>query len=143
MAEPRTPPRPPPRPPAIRYQCNRCLMFFTFDAQPDDPHDPAICPGCGSLLFQEENNSLVYAMFLGVGEPIFSNSMLRSLQEVVVTEEEVEVECPVCKEHVRAGETMRRTPCNHVFHAECILTWLGYRNTCPVCRFELSTDDAD
>ncbi|KAK1287463.1 E3 ubiquitin-protein ligase CIP8 [Acorus calamus] len=70
-------------------------------------------------------------MFLGVGEPIFSNSMLRSLQEVVVTEEEVEVEYSVCKERVRAGETMRRTPCNHVFHAECILTWLGYRNTFP------------
>ncbi|KAK1302173.1 E3 ubiquitin-protein ligase CIP8 [Acorus calamus] len=55
--------------------------------------------------------------------------MLKSLQEVVVTEEEVEVEYLVCKEHVRAGETMRRTACNHVFHAECILTWLGYRNT--------------
>ncbi|KAK1307062.1 hypothetical protein QJS10_CPA10g01842 [Acorus calamus] len=104
-------------------------MFFTIEAQPDDPHDPVIYPGCGSLLFQEENNIHVYAMFLGVGEPIFSNSMLRSLHEVVVTEEEVEVEYPVCKERVRAGETMRRTPCNHVFHTKCILTWLGYRNT--------------
>ncbi|KAK1311429.1 E3 ubiquitin-protein ligase CIP8 [Acorus calamus] len=55
--------------------------------------------------------------------------MLRSLPEVVVTEEEEEVEYPICKERVRARETMRRTPCNHVFHAECILTWLGYRNT--------------
>lgn len=32
-------------------------------------------------------------------------------------------------------------PCTHSFHSSCILPWLEKTNTCPLCRFELKTDD--
>lgn len=32
-------------------------------------------------------------------------------------------------------------PCRHSFHSECIIPWLNRTNTCPLCRFELKTDD--
>ncbi|KAD0721978.1 hypothetical protein E3N88_43803 [Mikania micrantha] len=33
--------------------------------------------------------------------------------------------------------------CGHMYHGECIIPWLDSRNTCPVCRFELPTDDPE
>ncbi|KAJ1540648.1 hypothetical protein HK405_011180, partial [Cladochytrium tenue] len=27
-------------------------------------------------------------------------------------------------------------PCAHIFHAQCLKTWLKISNTCPVCRYE-------
>ncbi|CAN6239570.1 unnamed protein product [Urochloa humidicola] len=52
-------------------------------------------------------------------------------------------QCAVCKDGVEAGERARRLPCAHLYHDGCILPWLAIRNTCPLCRHELPTDDAE
>ncbi|KQK06948.1 RING-H2 finger protein ATL39 [Brachypodium distachyon] len=44
-------------------------------------------------------------------------------------------QCVICIGLVQAGEMVRRLPaCKHLFHAECIDTWLRSHSTCPICR---------
>ncbi|MED6206013.1 hypothetical protein PIB30_023082 [Stylosanthes scabra] len=49
--------------------------------------------------------------------------------------QEQEEECAICLEELREGETVKMIPhCKHVFHPNCIDTWLLTHVTCPVCR---------
>ncbi|XP_031094380.1 uncharacterized protein LOC115998861 [Ipomoea triloba] len=80
------------------------------------------------------------------GSPPASKSVVESLPCVVFTDEEVSknnVSCAVCKDDILVGEKVNRLPCAHHYHGDCIVPWLSIRNTCPVCRYELPTDDAD
>jgi hypothetical protein len=48
--------------------------------------------------------------------------------------------CPICYESYTASPSpIIRTHCNHTFHRECFITWLGKEdvssaNSCPNCR---------
>ncbi|KAK9164118.1 hypothetical protein Syun_005020 [Stephania yunnanensis] len=47
----------------------------------------------------------------------------------------VNVECAICLEEFIAGNScMVLEPCNHMFHEDCISSWLVAEPTCPVCR---------
>ncbi|XP_030940393.1 uncharacterized protein LOC115965338 [Quercus lobata] len=80
------------------------------------------------------------------GKPPASKSVVKNLASVVMTQEDVEGKnalCAVCKDDIGVGEQAKQLPCAHRYHGDCIVPWLGIRNTCPVCRFELPTDDAE
>ncbi|KAK1428103.1 hypothetical protein QVD17_16931 [Tagetes erecta] len=51
--------------------------------------------------------------------------------------------CVICKDDLCVGGVVNRLPCGHVYHPSCIVPWLNARNTCPLCRYELPTDDKD
>nr|AEE62818.1 unknown [Dendroctonus ponderosae] len=53
------------------------------------------------------------------------------------------LQCPVCLKEFPSHDKVKKMPCKHVFHPDCILPWLSKTNSCPVCRFELPTDDED
>ncbi|KAI3717023.1 hypothetical protein L1987_68329 [Smallanthus sonchifolius] len=81
------------------------------------------------------------------GSPPAAKSFIDNLPLVTLKkgdeEEDDSVICAVCKDEILMEERVAQLPCKHHYHGECIVPWLSIRNTCPVCRFELPTDDVD
>lgn len=50
-------------------------------------------------------------------------------------EEHLDADCVVCLSRISRSEKLSVLPaCNHGFHVHCIMTWLKYHPTCPLCR---------
>jgi len=81
------------------------------------------------------------------GAPPTSVAALRILPKIKVTAYDIVAnegsECSICLCDLEAGRTALRLPCSHLFHEDCVKDWLQKSNECPVCRFELPTDDAE
>ncbi|KAH0934828.1 hypothetical protein HID58_011945, partial [Brassica napus] len=95
------------------------------------------------MLFEAEISS-------GLGKPPASKSFIKNLKVSPLTKEDVTEEndgdamcCAVCREEMSVGNEVAELPCSHKYHGECIVPWLGIRNTCPVCRFELPSDETE
>ncbi|KAL6842374.1 hypothetical protein ACP4OV_027801 [Aristida adscensionis] len=53
--------------------------------------------------------------------------------------------CVVCISALRDGEDVRRLPCGHAFHRDCVDRWLARcrRRTCPLCRLHVGGGAVD
>jgi hypothetical protein len=49
-------------------------------------------------------------------------------------ENDCEVKCMVCQFSYEKKECLRRLPCGHCFHTECVDRWLMAKDCCPYCR---------
>ncbi|XP_074379903.1 uncharacterized protein LOC141721062 isoform X1 [Apium graveolens] len=45
--------------------------------------------------------------------------------------------CAICLEDFEPRQIVMLTPCNHMFHEECIVPWVKSHGQCPVCRFSI------
>jgi hypothetical protein len=81
------------------------------------------------LQQQENPNQRPASKFIQKNLPVAKNSTLHK-------------SCPICvMDFEFKSNDPRELPCKHVFHQQCIQPWLENRNTCPLCRNELATDD--
>ncbi|KAJ7970179.1 E3 ubiquitin-protein ligase RING1 [Quillaja saponaria] len=98
-------------------------------------------PGLDQLIQQlTENDPNRY------GAPPASKSAVEGLPVIRISEELLasdSSQCAVCKDTFELGEEAKQIPCKHIYHSDCILPWLELHNSCPVCRYELPTDDPD
>jgi len=76
--------------------------------------------------------------------PPASKAAIESMPTVQIAESQVvtETHCAVCKEAFELGALAREMPCKHLYHSDCILPWLSMRNSCPVCRHELPSEQS-
>jgi len=52
-------------------------------------------------------------------------------------EEEEADKCTICLSEFELEEDVRRLPCMHLFHVECVDQWLGQNKRCPICRVDI------
>ena len=55
--------------------------------------------------------------------------------------EEDKKNCVICMEDFKNGDKSTNLPCLHMFHTNCIQSWLKTQNTCPICKFKLTQDN--
>ncbi|KAF8047747.1 hypothetical protein N665_2846s0005 [Sinapis alba] len=112
-----------------------------IDQQEDDDEDYLHTTEY-EMLFEAEISS-------GLGKPPASKSFIKNLKVATLSKEDVTEDdddamcCAVCREEMCVGKEVAELPCRHKYHSECIVPWLGIRNTCPVCRFELPSDETE
>eukprot|EP01023_Acetabularia_acetabulum_P045938 TRINITY_DN4686_c0_g1_i3.p1 TRINITY_DN4686_c0_g1~~TRINITY_DN4686_c0_g1_i3.p1 ORF type:complete len:410 (+),score=33.22 TRINITY_DN4686_c0_g1_i3:309-1538(+) len=67
-----------------------------------------------------------------------TNQQIAQLPTTLVTNQSnlKEEQCTICMEGFCDGNVAKNLPCGHVYHAECINTWLAQKPLCPVCGLD-------
>ncbi|CAK9185570.1 unnamed protein product [Ilex paraguariensis] len=103
--------------------------------------DYFVGPGLEQLIQQlAENDPNRY------GTPPASKSAIDALPNIKMTKALLasdSSQCAVCKDSFEIHEEAKQMPCKHIYHKDCITPWLELHNSCPVCRYELPTDDPE
>lgn len=63
-----------------------------------------------------------------------SQREINSLPRRTVDESSPQEECAICLVEYHSGDEIRRLPCSHEYHVQCIDRWLSGAANCPTCR---------
>ncbi|KAK8691475.1 hypothetical protein V6N13_074985 [Hibiscus sabdariffa] len=128
------------------------VWFDGFPARPINPRFSGPLPRTpirqeNSRLIQDEQKKVLSKLRKEIYNPI-PKQMTKRLNSYYRdrnrgNEKGMEIDedgkrCAVCLEDFEARENVMVTPCEHMFHEECILPWLKDRGDCPVCRSVIS-----
>lgn len=73
------------------------------------------------------------------GTPPAQKEAIEAMPTVTIKEN---LQCSVCLDDFEIGTEAKEMPCKHKFHNACILPWLELHSSCPVCRFQLPSDES-
>eukprot|EP01052_Picozoa_sp_SAG31_P025699 SAG31_NODE_2269_length_6047_cov_3.503699_4_plen_133_part_00 len=49
--------------------------------------------------------------------------------------------CSICLGEFEMDEEVRRMPCRHTFHSDCIATWMKVKHSCPLCVAPITVEN--
>ena len=109
---------------------NRILNQFQNDLRivRDDENDNE---GINLANINNISSVNVFSSMSTSSGPMVSNSNSNAAVEM----------CSICQSTFEGTDIVRRlNNCGHLFHLNCVDTWLSNHNTCPTCRHNLSND---
>ena len=64
----------------------------------------------------------------------------KKIKEIIVAEEDIYSECPICITEIVTGEVICKLQCEctNLCHLSCIDEWFKTKNTCPSCRINVN-----
>ncbi|KZV28282.1 RING/U-box superfamily protein [Dorcoceras hygrometricum] len=107
-----------------------------------NPYDQTSAGG-ESRLSQEDQNTAINKLRKQLYNPHISNIVRRlgtkstSSDTKNILEDDIGKRCAICLEDFESKQFVTSTPCDHMFHEECIVPWAKSQGKCPVCRFLL------
>ncbi|UJR22404.1 hypothetical protein I4U23_025465 [Adineta vaga] len=109
------------------------------------PNEPTFDDTMISFLLDMQNRDLSpndYEMLLRLDERVqrktLDNSLINKLQTIHVNETHLNDHCIICMEGYLLGQQLKILPCNHIFHINCIETYLKEFSTqCPLDNLPL------
>lgn len=121
-------------------------IFASLDEPDLTPYTENSGDYLGARGFEELLERLAETGSSRRGAPPAAISFVNNLPRVIVNDEHEKnggLACAICKDVLASGTEVNQLPCLHLYHPSCILPWLTARNSCPICRYELPTDDKD
>ncbi|KAJ4711712.1 RING/U-box superfamily protein [Melia azedarach] len=141
----------------VTYWCHECDMSVSLLFSSSSPLR-VLCPHCQShfLEHMESNypnlNTDLNFLFDFTDcdddniDPSNSDvsstttTLLKSSMNTIEISDSVSQEsCAICKDEFSVHSEAKELPCKHLYHSECILTWVSNHSSCPLCRFQLPT----
>ena len=75
----------------------------------------------------------------GLNKNILDNMVITKMKNVEKLDNDKK-KCTICLENYKDGDDFIALPCIHIFHSDCIKTWLKNQTTCPICKNEIKYD---
>ncbi|XVF37360.1 hypothetical protein REPUB_Repub20aG0001300 [Reevesia pubescens] len=130
----------------VGFTISRAGLRDLFTSSPNETNLPVFNFHRSRAGFEQLLHHLAETDGSRRGAPPASVSFVNNLPRLIVSDEHVKhdgLACAICKDVLPVGIEVNKLPCLHVYHPSCILPWLSSRNSCPLCRYELPTDDKD
>eukprot|EP00490_Sorites_sp_Unknown_P000558 CAMPEP_0114690540 /NCGR_PEP_ID=MMETSP0191-20121206/65824_1 /TAXON_ID=126664 /ORGANISM="Sorites sp." /LENGTH=520 /DNA_ID=CAMNT_0001980613 /DNA_START=56 /DNA_END=1619 /DNA_ORIENTATION=- len=69
-----------------------------------------------------------------------SRNMEMRFPDATDAEIEENEHCVICRDSLFDGSKPKKLPCGHIFHIDCLKSWLVMQQVCPTCRAEIPAD---
>ncbi|CAF1043464.1 unnamed protein product [Brachionus calyciflorus] len=72
-----------------------------------------------------------------LGYQLYKHLTAEEVEKIPITNatfSDKSLDCSICLESFNYDDKLKVLPCNHKYHAECIIQWVEKNPSCPQCR---------
>ncbi|GLT48005.1 hypothetical protein SLA2020_216500 [Shorea laevis] len=114
--------------------CLPCIIAILYAVAGQEGASEADLSMLPRYRFETLTNNEKPAVGAGKMVPTETSSGYLANEHMLLHED---AECCICLTSYEDGVELHTLPCNHHFHATCIVKWLKMNATCPLCKYNI------